>query len=77
MLTIEKGGEMLKSQIEEAKKRRDMKYEAEEKKKILWTFKKPLIKYVRNKRLLEKLSQIEQQQIVRQWCIRIKVLKVF
>ena len=52
---------MLKSQIEEAKKRRDMKYEAEEKKKILWTFKKPLIKYVRNKRLLEKLSQIEQQ----------------
>ena len=61
MLTIEKGGEMLKSQIEEAKKRRDMKYEAEEKKKILWTFKKPLIKYVRNKRLLEKLSQIEQQ----------------
>ena len=56
MLTIEKGGEMLKSQIKEVKKRRDMKYEAEEKKKLLWTFKKPLIKYFRSKRLQEKLS---------------------
>ena len=75
--SIEQGIEMRKSQIEEVKKRREMKKDAVEKKKILWTFKWPLIKYVREKRLQEKMIELDRQRMVRAWSIRIKVPQIY
>ena len=63
--------------MSEAKKRREIKTDAGDKKNILWGFKWPLIKYVRSKRLGEKFDELEQQRLARSWCIKTLTSQVY
>ena len=63
-------------QLSEAKKRREAKEKADEKYNIMKTIKWPLIKYFSDKKIQDKLAELEVQRWARIWCYRIKSIQV-
>ena len=61
----------------EAKRRRDAKEEADNLYNAMKTVKRPLIKYFSDKKIRDKMAELEFQRLARLWCIKIKSQLVF
>ena len=68
--------EVSRSQQIEAKRRRSAKDAADEKYKILYTMKRPLLKLIGENKMKKKFDELEMQKLGRTWCVNIHTRKV-